>query len=960
MTFFCWCVSTQAQRITDPVLKNIVKTTLSTYDKKPFEKLYIQTDKTAYLRGDTLRLKAYLLNGDYLSPSAQSGILYVELDNDAGSRIKRLMLPLSYGLAWADMPLDTGYVAPGNYTLRAYTNWMRNFGEDYIFKKKITVSGHQGNSILASSSFKQSGKQVETALQFRTLDGKLMSFKDVELKLMSGKKNVSKNKLTTDPDGKIKLNFAMPDGNEQLNIKAMIAGSPEFTVPVTLPRLENIDVQFMPEGGALVAGIMSKVGVKAIGEDGEGVNISGKLFNSKSEEVAVINTTYKGMGNFTFTPQANEIYTAKLNGSNKTYPLPQVNQAGTVLSVTSTHIDSIKINIADNSNKSYYLIGQARGVVCYAEPVNLSNGKTTKAIAKRLFPTGIARFTLLNSAQQPVNERIVFINHKDELKISIQPGKTHYTTRDSIALTVNVTDKDGKPVQGSFSMAVTDNSQVSIDSLGSNMLTHLLLTSDLKGDIEQPGYYFTGNKDAELDNLMLTQGWVGYAWNELLATTPQPIAYQPQREYIISGKVTNAFGGAIEKSPIVLLSNKPFVLMDTLSGKDGRFEFKNIFPLDTAMFKLQARNKNKKEFNVSIVMDKQTFPGFKADPKPAQPWYVNTDTTLLRNAKTVIAEEKAKREYRGEGTQLGQVEIKAKKAVKGSKNLNGPGEADLVLDEQDMLMAEKKTLEDLLNEKVKGFFIGSFTPFKRKYDKFLGMQEIDEFILAKDFPHLMPEYKGQLGSFFINRKQYPWRFSYMLYSQEVHFIIDGIDLDRFFDDKDEVVVERGRKIFVIPNDYKRYQYIQTYLKYFTAEDILGIEVMSSGPYTNKYNADFDVVNDRVGPSKVNEIAYIEITTRSKEGPFMKATPGTYFYKPLAFTLPKQFYRPKYTAANKNTAIGTDMRSTIFWEPNMITDVAGKATVSFYSADKAADYTMIIEGTDMSGGLGFGKNGIKIK
>ncbi|RZA02985.1 MAG: hypothetical protein EOP47_04880 [Sphingobacteriaceae bacterium] len=957
----CWCVSTQAQRVTDPLLKSIVKTTVGVYEKKPFEKLYVQTDKPGYLEGDTIRLKAYLFNGHYQSPSALSGILYVELDDEAGKNVKRMMLPVSIGMAWADMALDTADVKQGNYTLRAYTNWMRNFGEDYIFKKKIPVSGHQDNPILVSSLFKQTGAQVETALQFRTLDGRLMSFKDVELTLMIGKKNVSKDKFTIGPDGKVKFNFAMPEGNEPLSIKAMIAGNAELTIPVTVSRTQNMDVQFMPEGGALVAGIKSKVGFKAIGEDGKGVNISGKIINSKGEDIAVINTLYKGMGSFEFIPAAGETYTAKLNGNEKTYPLLGVKPLGTVVSVIAAHNDSLKINIsyAPGITGSYYLIGQARGVVCYAEPVNLSNGTVTKSVAKNLFPTGITRFTLLNAAQQPVNERIVFINHKDELKFNIQPSKNNYATRDMVSLSLLVTDKDGKPVEGSFSMAVTDKSQVNIDKLGNNILTHLLLTSDLKGEIEQPGYYFTGNKDAELDNLLLTQGWVGYDWKELLSTETKPIAYQQEKEYTISGKVTNAFGKGVELSPISLLSNKPYVAMDTLSGKDGRFSFTNVWPVDTAIFKLQARNKNNKAFNVVITMDEQTFPEFKPDLLTGAPWYVNADTTLLNNATSVAAEEKAKKEYKGEGTELKEVNIKAKKVVKRSSNLNGPGEADLVFDERDMLKAGRKTLENLLAEKIKGFGTGPFTPSKRRYDELVGMEATGK-ILAKDFPLLSAKQLSEVDKLISRRTHKPWRYGFLIKDQEVRFIIDGVNLDLFYDDRDEVVVANGiTTVAVNNNDTKRYQYIKTHLLHFTAEDILGIEVLSSGRYTNKYNSKFEPIFDRVGPGTVNEAVYIEITTRTKQGPFLEPTIGTYLHKPLAFTLPKQFYSPKYTVANKNTDVGTDMRSTIFWDPNIITDSLGRATVSFYSSDNAADYSVIVEGTDMSGGLGFGEKELKL-
>jgi hypothetical protein len=107
-------------------------------------------------------------------------------------------------------------------------------------------------------------------------------------------------------------------------------------------------------------------------------------------------------------------------------------------------------------------------------------------------------------------------------------------------------------------------------------------------------------------------------------------------------------------------------------------------------------------------------------------------------------------------------------------------------------------------------------------------------------------------------------------------------------------------------------------------------------------------------------AYFEITTRAKKGPFMQVTPGTYLHKTLPFSLAKQFYSPRYNVKNKSAGVGTDLRSTIFWEPNIITDKDGKATLSFYSADKAADYTVLIEGADLDGTLGFGKQQITVK
>jgi hypothetical protein len=307
-------------------------------------------------------------------------------------------------------------------------------------------------------------------------------------------------------------------------------------------------------------------------------------------------------------------------------------------------------------------------------------------------------------------------------------------------------------------------------------------------------------------------------------------------------------------------------------------------------------------------MDEQTFPEFKPDSLASAPWYVNTDTTLLNRAQTLVAEEKAKQNYKGAGTILKEVNINAKKIVKGSHNLNGPGEADLVLDEKDMLKAGKRTLTDLLREKIPG---------------------ITE--------------RGYMGKI---------PAAYFIYDKLISIFIDGLSIDKFFsppDQRDKEDDESYRYRLVSA----RYIYIKNYLDYYTAEDVVGIEFM----FNSKYNREYAWAIKQ-SPLKFDKTAFIEITTRSKQGPFMKVTPGTYLYKPLAFTLPKQFYSPKYNVTTKDTAPGTDMRSTIFWEPNIITDASGKATVSFYSADKTTDYSVIIEGTDMSGGLGFGKATIK--
>nr|WP_294792901.1 hypothetical protein [uncultured Mucilaginibacter sp.] len=888
-----------AQQLPVTKLKSYATALTNIRELKPVEKLYLQTDKPYYSVGDTLRFKGYLLNADYLTPSLRTGLLYVELDNEQGKSAKRIMVPVISGMAWGDMTLDSAEVPDGNYTLRAYTNWMRNFGEDYIFRKTITVSKSADNPLLVKANFKQVGNKVEGELLFSLLDGRIQAFRDVELKVMNGKRNLSKDKVITSADGSVKVNFTLPEGEKALSIQATTTGSGLLNIPVLINRKENTDVQFMPEGGQLVAGLPVKIGFKAVGEDGKSVFVSGKVVDNKGKQVAVFTSAHAGMGSFEFTPEAGEVYSAKVDGIVKTYALPDVKLSGTALAVKQTK-DSVQVVVSATSDARgiYSLVAQANGIVCFAKTMDVD--KSTKiSVDKKLFPTGIARFTLFNN-YQPLNERIVFIDNHDNLNINVNTNKATYTTRDSIALNITVKDKDGNPVQGNFSLAVTDNSQIKLDSLGNNILNNLLLTSDLKGDIEGPGYYFTPGKEDGIDNLLLTQGWVGYNWQEVFYPK-LPYAYKPEKEFVVTGKVTTAFGSPIEKSNVVLVANHPLIFKDTLTDNTGRFIFKGLFPVDTAIFKLQARNKKGKEMNVKIEMEEFKPPAFNPNPL-TNPWYLNTDSILINNSKARIAEERALSSYRGEGNVLKEANIKAKKIIPGSKNLNGAGEADLIIDEEELKKADKMTLEELLLKKVKGFTVW----WPAKY---------------------------QPKAYYINGKR-------------LFLIIDGYNLNSFYTGKTE---------------RERYLYMKTYMDYFTAEDITGIELMFNVKYAVDYIVAYVASGEdiRAEPNPLLPYTYLEVTTRAKKGPFMQVTPGTYLYKTFPFSVAKQFYSPKYTLKNKSIAAGTDLRSTIFWDANVTTDKDGKAVVSFYSADKAANYTVLLEGTDMAGQLGYKKHIITV-
>jgi hypothetical protein len=881
------------------------------------EKVFLQTDKSTYLQNDTIWLKGYVLSADYFTLSTQSGLLYVELDDEGNKCVKRMLFPVLYGLCRGYVPLNADDIAEGNYTLRAYTNWMRNFGEDAIFSKPVYVTAGGLDTRLFNVGFgysKQVGRDsIKVVITMRGLDGQPTLLQDAVFRVTDGHSLLTRTKANTKMDGKLGLNFSLADKYTTKNLfiseqdVAKKGTVPVYNIPVVLNRPEYTDLQFMPEGGQLVAALPVLVGFKAIGESGEGVAINGKIVDSKNNEVAQFSSMHKGMGSFELLPQAGETYTAVVklpDGSDKNYPLPAVDPLGIGMHVRDMK-DSMQVSVVVSPGiasdpSGYYLLGLSRNVVCYAAHIVTGSVHSNIHVPKSAFPTGIAHFTVLNSADKPMAERIVFINHHDDLRINITSDKPSYSPHDSVSLKVNVTDKDGKPVFGSFSMAVTDDSQVKADSLAGNILTNLLCTSDLKGYVEDPGYYFIDNSASrlsELDNLLLTQGWVGYDWKQVFApdATPQFVA---EKEYRVTGSVTNIGGGKpLANTDITILSKNPFFVVDTTTDNNGHFVFKGFLPVDTAVFMIQARNKKGKSLNVQVNVDEFKPPVFTNAPQLFKPWYVNTDTLLLNTIHDHIEQKKVTDKLTGMGHVLKEVKIVDNKVIKDSKNLNGPGESDQALNESDMLKAGKMSLSQLLEKTVKGYHPG---------------------YLPKD----------------------P-RMHHMVFDEWAHFVFDGMYIGRFYSSAG------------VPSATDFYNFEQDYLDYYTAEDIKGIEVMYGPAYSDRYILQFFSPLSLGSPW-----AFIEITTRSGHGPFMRKTLGTYLYKPLAATLPKQFYKPKYSV--RSPIVGADLRSTIHWEPDIITDSTGHATISFYAADKPASYTIRINGIDLNGGLGYQQQKIIVR
>jgi hypothetical protein len=871
-------------------------------DSLALEKLYIQTDKPSYLAGDTLWFKGYVLQASLQNYSQKSGVLYLELVNDSNRLLQRIMVPVYKGMTTGYIPIDSDR-PEGNYTLRAYTSWMRNFGESYVFQKQFYLGKNYGSAWLINyrtSTEKQDNQHhVKLNIQIKQFDQFPVGLREMRLSVTGEKRTLLNTRTETLADGKLLLDFELPEKtstkNLSLNIEDLRKSQEKrkISMPLILNRPEKMDLQFLPEGGKLVSGLPARVAFKALNEQGYGVAVAGKVYNNQQQEVATFSAQHAGMGTFNFIPQDIGAYTARIklpDGSFKDYPLPAVSQTGITLQVVNPfNTDSciVKVRASPDiamTSRHYYLIAMAGNIVCWGAMVDLKKEVCNYKVDKKIFPTGIVRFLLTDENHRTWNERRIYNDLGDQLNIQYNMNKASYMPRDSVALDILVTDKEGRPVSGTFSLAVTDDAQVKTDSTATSILTYLLLASDLKGHIEQPGYYQSAVGQADkwqhLDHLLLCQGWAGYDWIEAIKPI-KVFSYPSEEEFLIKGKVTNMFNKPVAKSEIVLISKKPALILDTITNDKGIFTFKGIFPIDTASFFISAKNKRGKSFNVGIEVEEFKPPVFTSAPKRDLPWFVNIDTSTYLAVNKQVNLKKEQLRKTG-GNMLKEVVIKTKRIIKDSKNLNGPGQADLIIDEEQLEKEGKTTLEDLLTKNLKGF--GTRT--------------------SKTGLHY-----------------------YSVFTSLVHLIIDGVNTD-----------------FFISDGISRYQYLKDIFQYYDAEEIKGIEVMTSGKYVMNYVSSF------LDPmAHIWDHAFIEVTTRGGKGPFLKKSVGTYVYRPMAFTLPKAFYSPKY--APNSQADQTDIRSTVFWAPNIITDEHGKAKISFFAADNPGTYTFIIEGTDLQGHLG---------
>ncbi|MEO6734105.1 MAG: hypothetical protein ABIN01_22985 [Ferruginibacter sp.] len=321
---------------------------------------------------------------------------------------------------------------------------------------------------------------------------------------------------------------------------------PAKTALKKTPPALTYSVQFFPEGGDLVNDISSRVAFKANDSRGEPFVVKGDVMDSKNKKVASFSSVHDGMGYFLLQPAADEKYRAiwkDKKGMQHETVLPEAKKQGIVL---STRLEGNRLEytltrpaIVDDINTSYYVVAQMQQRLMYSARINMTKKTTVTAppIETDSLPNGVLQFTVFNALRIPVAERVVFINNDSYSFITdLHSGDKNLGKRGRNTLQIDV----GGTVLSNLSISVTDAGLNPVTKNEESIYSQLLLSSDLKGYIYNPAWYFSATQDSVkeyLDLVMMTNGWRRFKWENVLAGKWPVIKNLPESYLSVSGKI---------------------------------------------------------------------------------------------------------------------------------------------------------------------------------------------------------------------------------------------------------------------------------------------------------------------------------------------------------------------------------------------------------------------------------------
>lgn len=918
------------------------------------EKLYLHLDRTMLEPGEEVWFKAYVRNASNLKASIKSDIVYIELLRPNGSVEKSNTLIATDGGVGGSFQIPAEAVG-GLWKIKAYTNWGKN--TNTILERELAVQRSVLPRLNMLMNFDKKsygpGDKAEARISLNTLENKPLANHPFRFVASLDGATLKQSEGQTDAGGNALVAVELPKGlstnDGLLNIMISYNGQTESisrSIPIVLNK---IDLQFMPEGGDLLSGGVHKVAFKALDEFGKPADIKGFIQDSKGNQVCSFESYYAGMGAFNLNTKQGENYKAVITkpvGIKDSYELPQAFDMGYALGVT--HGDNtLNINIRSTVREELFLVGMDGGKVQFAQVVKAQPGDNYVIIPTDQFPIGISSVTLFDSKRLPRAERLVFVNQNKRLKISIKTDKEKYQPREKVKVIVEVKDERGMPMPGNFSLSVVDDKLLSFaDDRQANILSEVLLASDLSGSIFEPNYYFSQPKEREfqddkrdktlaLDYLMMTQGWRRFNWETVMEKALPKNPNQGEKA-LFKGVVKDLNGKPLQ-GVAVSVKGKPGAVKTDASGK---FEIRGVKLLQSEKLVFD----NGKEFNQHEVEIYEYNSNMEVSPstegkligkaldKSNGEGLVGANVTLYINQNSYVASAVVDVDgnFRFEKLKPGTYDVYVNYVGYQQGHSKGvviePGKSrnlKIEMGENQMVLDAVVVQQGRARNKP-----GSKSKSAAKRDA--------------PAPQGVVGVEGNAGRF--NPPPPPPPAEFPIAEEEIFSKVENHPLKAEVKLQEKMPnMEKEKAKVVQVDDAKK---VNNGDARGDTKDIGKDEDLEISDKLRKRDQadDMEDVPDADVKTFLWEVRADSIIAKKPQAPIAGQV------RPVRYTGSKQFYSPKYDFRERVKA-RTDFRKTLYWNPDVILSRNGRAELEFYMSDDISQFRVVVEGFTVDGGVG---------
>lgn len=864
------------------------------------EKIYLQLDRKVYMNDDTIWFKCIVTNASNHTPNSLSSVLYVELIGADESILQKKLIKIKNGFGQGNFELDKK-TPKGTYLIRAYTQWNQNFDTNFFFEEyiKIFTTENQIKDPIESIKLikeETASDHLEVLFNPEVLDtlqrNKLSVFLTVDDKkdsLVISKKN-----------NQFSLDYAIKKESQFVTLEIQTKNKKKYTKNIVLNK-DYIDLQFFPESGQLVNGMSSKVGFKVLDTYGKGMFIEGDIVDDNEAMITSFRSNTLGMGYFVIdNVDYTKKYYAKVKSSglkNKSsrYQLPNVALTGNTLAIHKQG-NNILVKASSNEmkNDSIILRISFRGDVLLEKKANLNQGYCKTIFSITEIPEGIIAIALLDKSKNILAERL-FFNEKPQsrLKINLTTDKEKYTKRELTNLNIQTTNANDEPIKTNTSVLVIKKEDLgTMQNLRQNILSYFLIDSELKGNVENPGYYFKNNNSMQddLEALMLTQGWTKYNYSKPYKTP----SFLPEKSLTVSGKVTKLLAekkGAkdIQLTLMTTGENQSFYTQSTDSLGRFNFNLNDEYGKEIGLL-IQTTKKSAKITGNSVVLDIKKSPSISFENDN----FLEKIDSIVENFVLKSRKQKEtdfKYETQFGGVLLEPVNIKAKISANKQKVTEQFGKPATIISGKEILSKEEK------------WSYGLYSVLLFNYPEKITIQRIQEDLMA------------------------------IVNNEPTLVVIDGVPVR---------LVDYPLIPYISPSEVASFEIIEN----ATGFSKLFCEIYSRigiCPKTGNFMACIPPADGHI----------IAIYTKAGIGLAGAKKPKGLTQSTIpVFASTKEFYAPKYKNILADDWKQADNRRLLHWQPLLNTDALGKASISFYNSDNKGQAMVIVEAISEEGEIGY--------